>query len=145
MYPTGTCLSRARFVLLLASLRGKDSWKSCLSSPYMVIRPIPHTDLKTSMFYVWLRLDGVCAVADRGPKRSSGVSCLRSDGVSLVRSGHSMQVPEGGYNGPPRTFRKLYRRQPQKQFLEMFLSLTQANAQHTMREWIFRWLGSVCR
>ena len=58
----------------------------------MVIRPIPHTDLKTSMFYVWLRLDGVCAVADRGPKRSSGVSCLRSDGVSLVRSGHSMPV-----------------------------------------------------
>ena len=58
----------------------------------MVIRPIPHTDLKTSIFYVWLRLDGVCAVADRGPKRSSGVSCLRSDGVSLVRSGHSMPV-----------------------------------------------------
>ena len=49
----------------------------------MVIRPIPHTDLKTSMFYVWLRLDGVCAVAGGGPKRSSGVSCLRSDGVSL--------------------------------------------------------------
>ena len=58
----------------------------------MVIRPIPHTDLKTSMFYVWLRLDGVCAVAGGGPKRSSGVSCLRSDGASLVRSGHSMPV-----------------------------------------------------
>ena len=58
----------------------------------MVIRPIPHTDLKTSMFYVWLRLDGVCAVAGGGPKRSSGVSCLRSDDVSLVHSGRSMPV-----------------------------------------------------
>ena len=38
-----------------------------------------------------------------------------------------------------------YRRQPQKQFLKIFLSLTRANAQHTMREWIFRWLGSICR
>ena len=38
-----------------------------------------------------------------------------------------------------------YRRQPQKQFLKIFLSLTRANAQHTMPEWIFRWLGSICR
>ena len=38
-----------------------------------------------------------------------------------------------------------YRRQPQKQFLKIFLSLTRANAQHTMPEWIFRRLGSICR
>ena len=31
-------------------------------------------------------------MAGGGPKRSSGVSCLRSDGVLLVRSGHSMPV-----------------------------------------------------
>ena len=51
----------------------------------MVICPIAHTDLKTSMFYIWLRLDGVCAVAGGRPKRLSGVSCLRSDGVLQVR------------------------------------------------------------
>ena len=57
----------------------------------MKIRPILQTDLKTSIFYVWLRLDGVYAVAGGGPKYSNG-RCLRSDRVLLDPNDHSISV-----------------------------------------------------